>query len=102
MSNNSMLYSLKVGTFITKILPRKLVLLIAKYLGLFAGLFPSQIVKNIISVHKIISPELNRKDLKIRARNVISYYAQYWVDVFWLSSPRSPKDINKVINVEAI
>lgn len=102
MSNNSMLYSLKAGAVITKLLPRKVVLFFAKYIGIIVGFIPSKMMQNIKSVQSIISPDLSDSQLNVRARNVISYYAQYWVDVFWLSSKRNKDEIIKIVNVEAI
>ena len=100
MSNNKMLYSLKIGTAITKIIPRRIVMLFTKYLVSLFSLIPTEMLKNIMNVQGIISPELNASELKLRARKVLNYYAQYWVDVFWISSNRSSKDISEIINVE--
>lgn len=100
MSNNKMLNSLRAGTAIARVVPRKIALPIAKYLAYLFSFFPTSIKKNIISIHEIISPNLSKEEMSRRVRNVLAYYAQYWFDVFWLSSPRDKKVIDNIINVE--
>lgn len=100
MSNNKMLNSLRAGTAIARVVPRKIALPIAKYFAYLFSFFPTSIKKNIISIHEIISPNLSKEEMSRRVRNVLAYYAQYWFDVFWLSSPRDKKVIDNIINVE--
>lgn len=95
-----MLYSLKAGSYLAKIIPRRIGIKIFKSLGSLFGFIPTPMRKNIIQIHRNISPELNDSQLKTRARKVIAYYAAYWFDIFWLSSPRSKSDIDKIIRAE--
>lgn len=95
-----MLNSLRAGTAIARVVPRKIALPIAKYFAYLFSFFPTSIKKNIISIHEIISPNLSKEEMSRRVRNVLAYYAQYWFDVFWLSSPRDKKVIDNIINVE--
>ena len=100
MSNNKMLISLKIGTAFAKVIPRKFAISLAKFLAYVFALFPSNIKKNVEEIHKIISPNLESSGLNKRVRNVLAYYAAYWFDVFWLSSPRRKEDIDSIIIVE--
>jgi KDO2-lipid IV(A) lauroyltransferase len=97
-----MLYSLKVGSAIAKYVPRKILLTIANTLGNSIGFLPLKMIKKIESVQSNISPELTNKRLKQRARNVLGYYAQYWIDVFWISTPRTKEDLKKIVRIEGL
>lgn len=95
-----MLISLKVGTAFAKVIPRKIGIFLAKSLAYIFALFPTKLRSNVESIHQIITPGLNGSDLNKRVRNVFAYYAAYWFDVFWLSSPRLKEDIDNIIVVE--
>lgn len=95
-----MLYSLKVGAFLARIIPRRIGLRISFNFGYLFGLFPTKIQKRLIHIHERISPKMNTKQKKQRAASVIGSYAQYWWDVFWLSSPRSKSVVAKLVNIE--
>ena len=100
MSNNSMLYSLKVGAFVAKIVPRKIGINVSASLGYLYGRYPGKTQKRLLKIHRRISPELSKSELKKRAAQVMASYASYWWDVFWLSSPRQKSDIGKLIEIE--
>lgn len=95
-----MLISLKIGTAFAKVMPRKIGISLAKYAAYIFSLFPTGLKSNVEEIHKIISPSLNKAELNKRVRNVFAYYAAYWFDVFWLSSPRRKDDIDKIVVLE--
>lgn len=97
-----MLNALKIGTAIARVIPRKVGLPAAKSIASIFALFPTAIKKNVTSIHKIISPELTSKQLNARVSKVLAYYACYWFEVFWLSSPRKKDEIIKIVNVEGL
>lgn len=95
-----MYYSLKVGAQVAKFVPRKVGLKISYSLGTLYGSFPTRSNKNIIEVQRMISPSADSKQLKKRAAQVLGNYAQYWWDVFWMSSPRTIKQIEPIVRLE--
>lgn len=100
MSNKSMLYSLKAGTFVAKIIPRKIGIKFASSVGYSFGLLPTNLRKKIEKIQLVISPELSSKEIKIRAAQVISSYSSYWWDVFWLSSKRKKSALDDILSIE--
>ena len=100
MANKSMYYSLKIGAIVAKYIPRKIGLQVSYALGVFFGSMPTKSRKKIMSVQRRIAPELSTKSIKKRAAQVKGNYAQYWWDVFWMSSPRSLKQIGPIVRIE--
>ncbi|MFN8015216.1 MAG: hypothetical protein U0R17_01245 [Acidimicrobiia bacterium] len=100
MSNKTMYYSLRAGAIAAKVIPRNIGLTISYLFGYLYGFIPSKTTKKLVKIHKVISPNYDKKSLKRRARQVIGSYAQYWWDVFWLSTERSKKSINNIIGFE--
>ena len=95
-----MYYSLKVGAVVAKFVPRKVGLKVSYNIGAFYGSLPTKSRNNIVEVQKRISPSADSKKLNKRAAQVVGSYAQYWWDVFWMSSPRTIKQIESIVRIE--
>jgi len=100
MSNQVMYYSLKAGALLAKIIPRTIGIRVLGFVGYWFGRLPTNLHKKIYRIQKVLTPDVSTRILKRRAAQVISSYAQYWWDVFYLSSKRSADDINKILTTE--
>ncbi len=95
-----MYYSLKVGGVVAKFIPRKVGLKISYFIGNLYGSMPTKSRANIIKVQSIVSPGAKPAQLKKLAGQVVGNYSQYWWDVFWMSTPRSVQQLEKIVRVE--
>lgn len=100
MANKTMLYSLKVGTFVAKVIPRNIGTKIAYSCAYSYGLLPTKLHKRIAKIHQKISPGITRKQLRHRVAAVLASYAFYWWDVFWISSDRKISELDKIVTLE--
>lgn len=95
-----MLYALRGGAKCAKFIPRKVGHRVVWACGYLYGRLPTRLHKKLIVIHKRISPWMTESQAKRRAALVVASYSRYWWDVFWLSSPRTKKEIDAIVSVE--
>lgn len=97
-----MLYSLKTGAFCARVIPRRIGQQILGSIGYVYGMVPTKLHKRLISIHFRISPWMSKKQARKRSALVMRSYAQYWWDVFWLSSPRTKDEVDAIVTLEGL